>query len=179
MRLLWPLQFRQPFRFQSSRFSSTKDSKPLEVIKNNDLKPVENENNAIIEEKGSFNANPSSLTSSSVPQTSVFKDRTALIYTPTRNVMQSGRAQTKFWQIKFNSNVPRWENPLMGWTSSRDPVQAMQLKFKSKEEAVEYAKEQGWAYEVKQPHEPVQLKPKSYADNFKYSSGKLKMIKTK
>jgi NADH dehydrogenase (ubiquinone) Fe-S protein 4 len=128
-------------------------------------------------EKADFNPNPEVLPTSSVPQ-SVYKDRKALIYRPTRNVMQSGRAQTRKWVIQFNSDVPRWENPLMGWTSSRDPVQGISLKFNSKEEAIAYANHQGVAYEVNEP-EPVPSRPKSYAENFLYSPKKLKIIKTK
>lgn len=128
-------------------------------------------------EKAPFNPNPEILPSSSVPQT-VFKDRTALIFRPSRNVMQSGRAQTHKWLIQFNCDVPRWENPLMGWSSSRDPVQGTNLKFESKEEAIKFAKDQGWAYEVKESEE-VPMKPKNYAENFLYSSKKLKLIKTK
>ena len=131
----------------------------------------------IITEKGPFNPNPEILPSSSVPQY-VFKDRTALIFRPSRNVMQSGRAQTQKWLIQFNCDVPRWENPLMGWTSSRDPIQGTNLKFESKEEAVKYAKDQGWAFEVKED-EKIPLRPKNYSENFLYSSKKLKIIKTK
>lgn len=131
-----------------------------------------------VTEKGTaFNPNPETLPVSSVPQ-SVFKDRVALIYRPARNVMQSGRAQTHKWLIQFNSDVPRWENPVMGWTSSRDPIQGTNLKFTTKEEAVKYAQDQGWAFEVKEAEE-VPLRPKSYADNFLYSAKKLKIIKTK
>lgn len=155
-------KFGQFFRLNSSKITG-------EIINN------QNENE--IEDKSNFNPNPSSLPSSSVPQ-SIYQDRTALIYRPSRNVMQSGRAQTHKWLIKFNSNVPRWENPLMGWTSSRDPVQGMTLKFENKEDAVKYAQEQGWAYEVKEDEE-IPMKPKSYSDNFLYSAKKLKIIKTK
>lgn len=128
---------------------------------------------------GEFDSNPETLPSSSVPQ-SIFKERIALIYKPARNVMQSGRAQTHKWLIQFNPDVPRWENPVMGWTSSRDPVQGMNLKFESREDAVKYAQEQGWAYEVKDKEgEEPEMKPKSYAENFLYSAKKLKIIKTK
>ena len=135
------------------------------------------ENEKELGEKAPFNPNPSSLPSSSVPQ-SVFEDRTALIYRPSRNVMQSGRAQTHKWLIQFNSNVPRWENPMMGWSSSRDTVQGITLKFESKEDAIKYAQEQGWAYEVKEDKQ-TPIRPKNYADNFLYSAKKLKIIKTK
>ena len=136
------------------------------------------------EVSGVFNSNPETLPSSSVPQI-IYKDRKALIYRPARNVMQSGRAQTHKWLIQFNSNVPRWENPVMGWTSSRDPVQGMTLKFENKIEAIKFANEQGWAYEVTDEgtddddSSSSKIKPKKYADNFLYSSKKLKIIKTK
>lgn len=152
-------------------FSTAKPTGPTNEI-------VSNKSEKEFEEKAApFNPNPSSLASSSVPQ-SIFEDRTALIYRPARNVMQSGRAQTHKWLIQFNSNLPRWENPVMGWTSSRDPMQGVSLKFESKEDAIKYAKEQGWAYEVKED-EQIPMRPKSYADNFLYSAKKLKIIKTK
>ena len=73
----------------------------------------------------------------------------------------------------------------MGWTSSRDPVQGMTLKFENKIEAIKFANEQGWAYEVTDEgtddddSSSSKIKPKKYADNFLYSSKKLKIIKTK
>lgn len=92
--------------------------------------------------------------------------------------MQSGTAATRQWRLSFNPDVPRWENPVMGWTSSRDPVQAVQFTFPTKEHAITYAQQQGWAYEVAEADDPVR-RPKNYAENFTYSSGKLRIIKTK
>lgn len=92
--------------------------------------------------------------------------------------MQSGNAQTKQWRLDFNPNVPRWENSLMGWSSSRDPIQGVSLKFASEEAAIAYAKVQGWAYEVKEDSK-APLRPKSYAENFTYSPGELKIIRPK
>jgi NADH dehydrogenase (ubiquinone) Fe-S protein 4 len=127
--------------------------------------------------KGEFNPNSAIEPVSEAPK-QIFAERRALIYRPARNVMQSGSAQTKHWRLEFDSNVPRWENPLMGWSSSRDPIQGVSLKFAAQEEAVAYAKEQGWAFEVKSDWKPTR-KPKSYAENFTYSSSELKIIKTK
>lgn len=162
----------KPFR----RVFSTKITKNItENVTKNSNGNITNINENIT--KAPFNPNPEILPSSSVPQT-VFKDRTALIFRPSRNVMQSGRAQTHKWSLQFNCNVPRWENPIMGWTSSRDPIQGTNLKFETKEEAIKYATDQGWAFEVKESEE-IPLRPKSYAENFLYSSKKLKIIKTK
>ena len=45
------------------------------------------------------------------------KTRRVRIYQPAKNAMQSGTSNTKLWQIEFETRE-RWENPLIGWTSS-------------------------------------------------------------
>lgn len=72
----------------------------------------------------------------------------------------------------------RWENPLMGWQSSGDYMQGTNLDFKTKEDAVAFAEKQGYEYFVQEPKERV-ISPKAYANNFLYSPGKLKHIRTK
>ena len=45
----------------------------------------------------------------------------------------------------------RWENPLMGWTSTGDPyanVGESALTFDSEEAAKAFAERHGWQYEV-------------------------------
>lgn len=103
--------------------------------------------------------------------------RRVKIFQPARTAMQSGNAKTKQWQIQFQPD-PKWENPLIGWTSSDDPVQGLPLLFDSKEAAMQYASEQHLDYELLD-HNEREIKPKSYAENFTYSSGKLKIIRTK
>ncbi|XP_024381927.1 NADH dehydrogenase [ubiquinone] iron-sulfur protein 4, mitochondrial isoform X2 [Physcomitrium patens] len=91
-----------------------------------------------------------------------------VIYSPSRCTTQSGPA-TDQWKISFES-VNKWENPLMGWTSTGDPYHSVgeaSLNFDSKERAVEFAEKYGWQYTVREPHQAV-LKPKAYADNFKW-----------
>ena len=48
-------------------------------------------------------------------------NRTVYVYSPARNAMQSGTYQTRYWKIEFPVDE-RWENPLMGWTSSYVPT---------------------------------------------------------
>jgi hypothetical protein len=38
-----------------------------------------------------------------------------------------------------------WANPLMGWTSTADPMQWITLKFATKEDAIEWAHSNGTA----------------------------------
>lgn len=68
--------------------------------------------------------------------------RKAHVFMPTRHQMQSGTYNTRHWEIRFDA--PRtWQNPLMGWTSTADPLHGMVLKFDKKEDAVHFAEKQG------------------------------------
>lgn len=53
---------------------------------------------------------------SGVPEEHI-KNRRVRIYIPPKNVMQSGTNNISGWQIEFDTRE-RWENPLMGWTST-------------------------------------------------------------
>ncbi|XP_010556468.1 PREDICTED: NADH dehydrogenase [ubiquinone] iron-sulfur protein 4, mitochondrial-like [Tarenaya hassleriana] len=95
--------------------------------------------------------------------------RRVIIYSPARTATQQGSGKVGRWHINFLS-TNKWENPLMGWTSTGDPyanVGEAGLSFDSEEAARAFAERHGWEYTVKKPHAPL-LKPKSYADNFKW-----------
>ena len=81
--------------------------------------------------------------------------------------MQSGRARTKQWVLEYEPERPLQIDPLMGWTSSSDMRQQVQLEFDSAEDAVAYATRNGISYDVFEPHAPAP-KAKSYADNFRF-----------
>ena len=72
----------------------------------------------------------------------------------------------------------RWENQLMGWQSSGDAMQGTAVNFKTKEDAIRFAEKQGYEYYVQEPNSR-KFTPKAYANNFLYSPGKLKHIRTK
>ena len=91
----------------------------------------------------------------------------ARIYQPAKSAMQSGRAQTRHWVLEFAPAEPRRADPLMGWIGSGDTRQQLRLSFDSQEEAEEHARRAGIAYVVVQPHQRT-IKPKAYADNFRY-----------
>ncbi|XP_039005405.1 NADH dehydrogenase [ubiquinone] iron-sulfur protein 4, mitochondrial-like [Hibiscus syriacus] len=95
--------------------------------------------------------------------------RRVVIYSPARTATQQGSGKVGRWKINFVS-TQKWENPLMGWTSTGDPyahVGDSALGFDSEEAAKSFAERHGWDYVVKKRQTPV-LKPKSYADNFKW-----------
>ncbi|KAK9455678.1 ETC complex I subunit conserved region-domain-containing protein [Dipodascopsis uninucleata] len=106
--------------------------------------------------------------------------RTVRIYQRAKTAMQSGTFETKPWRLDWDidQKLNRWENDMMGWQSSGDYMQATQVKFKSKEDAVRFATNQGWDYYVVEPHKR-DFRPKQYATNFLHSPGPLKHIRTK
>ncbi|GAV56589.1 ETC_C1_NDUFA4 domain-containing protein [Cephalotus follicularis] len=76
--------------------------------------------------------------------------RRVLIYSPARTATQQGSRKVGKWKINFLS-TQKWENPLMGWTSTGDPyanVGEAGLSFSSQEAAKAFAEKHGWAYEV-------------------------------
>jgi len=88
----------------------------------------------------------------------------AKIYKPTKNAMQSGKANTKKWLLEFetlNNSI----NPLMGWESSKDTLSELKLEFLTKYQAIEYAKKNNVDYYVIEPEKRKVVK-KSYTDNF-------------
>ncbi|BBN20011.1 NADH dehydrogenase (ubiquinone) Fe-S protein 4 [Marchantia polymorpha subsp. ruderalis] len=95
--------------------------------------------------------------------------RKVLIYSPARVASQQGVGKTGVWKISFES-TQKWENPLMGWTSTGDPYHAVgeaALYFDTKEAAMEFASKYGWEYTIREPKQVIQ-RTKAYADNFKW-----------
>ena len=78
--------------------------------------------------------------------------------------MQSGIKKFDKWIIEFITEDPGI-NPLMGWESSTDTYSELNLEFKSKDLAIQYAKKNNIDFEVIEPKER-KITKKSYADNF-------------
>jgi hypothetical protein len=95
---------------------------------------------------------------------------TARIFKPAKNAMQSGKAQTREWQLDYEPEQPQAIEPLMGWTSSGDMKQQLSLRFDSKEDAVAYCERKGIPYQVIEPKE-LARRPAAYADNFAFRRG--------
>jgi hypothetical protein len=92
---------------------------------------------------------------------------TARIYKPARTAMQSGQAKTKEWLLDYEPEQPRTVEPLMGWTSTGDMKQELQLYFDTKDEAVAYCERNAIPHQVFETKSPVRQKI-SYSDNFAY-----------
>tara|TARA_B100000073_G_C23464238_1_gene464687 strand:+ start:367 stop:645 length:279 start_codon:yes stop_codon:yes gene_type:complete len=90
----------------------------------------------------------------------------AKIFKPTKTAMQSGRSKFNKWVLKFSDKKNQLKDTMMGWNGGSSTISQIELKFSSKEEAVNYAKKNGIDYEVLETRERKVIN-KSYADNFK------------
>jgi hypothetical protein len=91
----------------------------------------------------------------------------ARIFQPARTAMSSGSARTRRWVLEFPADESREVDPLMGWTSSSDTQSQVRLQFDTKEEAIEYARDNGIEAHV---HDPQRRRPNirvgGYGENF-------------
>ncbi|CAN9513000.1 unnamed protein product [Ophioblennius macclurei] len=94
------------------------------------------------------------------------KTRRVHIFVPAKTAMQSGANSTKKWKMDFDTRE-RWENPLMGWASTADPLSNMVLSFSSKEDAIAFAEKNGWSYDVTEKRS-AKPRVKSYGANFSW-----------
>merc|ERR1711997_1387403 len=111
---------------------------------------------------------------SGVPEQHI-KERYVRIYRPAKNAMQSGTAGGRRGRIGFETRE-RWENNLMGWASTGDPLSNMIVDFADKEEAIAFVEKNGWDYWVEDPKERAP-KTKSYALNFAWNKRTRKSTK--
>ena len=90
---------------------------------------------------------------------------TIKIYKPSKTAMQSGLRKTKKWLAEYISNEEMIKDSLMGWNSSSDTKSQIKVFFDSKEQAIEWAKNNNYQYFVEEP-KVRKVKIKSYASNF-------------
>lgn len=100
--------------------------------------------------------------------------RTLKIYQQAPTVV-GGVQNTLSWKVQWeDSYTQRWTNPLMGWTSTNDPLSNthMMMDFMTKEDAIKFAQSNGWSFIVQETsHVNRQLAasgPLKYADNFRW-----------
>ncbi|KAK9837992.1 hypothetical protein WJX74_009181 [Apatococcus lobatus] len=109
--------------------------------------------------------------------------RKVKIFVPVKNPEQSGLSKAidgpgkgPLWRLEID-NRQKWENNLMGWTStadSMDSVMRSHLQFQTKEDAIAFAKKNGWPYDVREPHYRRRERQKrfaGYGDNFSVRRG--------
>jgi hypothetical protein len=100
-----------------------------------------------------------------------FQSRKVRIFEPGHHAMQNMPEKdlwndNKRWVMDFEPKEI-WNNNLMGWTSTRDPMCNLRIRFPSIEKAIKFAEKHGMHYTVYPAHEK-KVKGKSYAWNFKW-----------
>lgn len=91
----------------------------------------------------------------------------ARIYKPAKTAMSSGMAKTHKWILEYAPSTARAVDPLMGWTSSDDMQSQVQLRFETKDAAIEYARENAIDAEVQEPKtRRPNIRPGGYGENF-------------
>lgn len=89
----------------------------------------------------------------------------AKIYRPSKNAMQSGKANSDVWILEMEAAPKRSVDPLMGWTGSDTTDTQVRISFDSMDDAVAYAKREELDFRVVTSKEPKRI-IKTYADNF-------------
>ncbi len=79
--------------------------------------------------------------------------------------MQAGPVRAREWVLEFEPQGPSEIEPLMGWISSKDPLQQVRVVFQRLEEAISYCERRGLSFTIEKParHKP---RLRSYAENF-------------
>ena len=93
--------------------------------------------------------------------------RRVRIYQPSKTAMQSGRALLGQWILEYETETARTPEHMMGWTSSGDTFNQVRLKFPTLDEAIAFAQQKQWAYDIEQPHQR-RVTPRNYVDNFRW-----------
>jgi hypothetical protein len=91
----------------------------------------------------------------------------ARIHRPPRSAMQSARGNSQDWVLEY-APTPQVLDPLMGWIGRGDTRAQLRLRFPTEEAAIAYAEARGISYEVEKQRPAKPIKPKVYADNFRY-----------
>lgn len=82
-----------------------------------------------------------------------------------RSPLQAGKRRDR-WALTFEPLDGVFIEPLMGWTSARDPLRGLKLTFSTREQALAFARRQGWPVDEVPAHEAKRPR-QTYADHFR------------
>lgn len=91
----------------------------------------------------------------------------AKIYQPSPSAMTSGRAKSNHWVLEFVTKGKSIIDPLTGNTRSVNPRSQIELKFKTKDEAISYAKANNIPHRVIEAQATKRIR-RTYAENFSF-----------
>ncbi len=92
----------------------------------------------------------------------------ARIFQRPKTATQSGTAGAGCWVLDYGSSQREQNDPLMGWWGGTSTQGQVRLSFPTKDEAIAYAQANGIEFDVELPPAASPIKPKVYADNFRY-----------
>ena len=92
----------------------------------------------------------------------------ARIFQRPKTATQSGRAGAGNWVLDYQPDEREKNDPLMGWWGSGNMQGQVKLRFDTQEAAIAYAEKNGIPYDLEIPPATRAVKPKAYADNFRY-----------
>ena len=92
----------------------------------------------------------------------------ARVFRRPKTATQSGQAKAGDWVFEYQPEERERNDPLMGWWGSSDTRGQVRLFFDTQEQAVAYAEANGVPFDLEAPPETKPIKPKAYADNFRY-----------
>ncbi len=73
------------------------------------------------------------------------------IVQPSRNIMQSAPNAEGQWYVEHMSVSKKRVDPVMGWTSSQDVSEQLNMSFSSLDDAKQYCEKNGLSYVVVKP----------------------------
>jgi len=79
--------------------------------------------------------------------------------------MQAGKKQSLQWVLEFEKETDEYIEPVMQWLGSSDTSSQVRLTFDSKEQAIAFARERGWPYQLIRSQERT-FHTKNYSNNF-------------
>ena len=85
--------------------------------------------------------------------TEMMEKRIVKIYQQAQTV-QNATQNLIAWRLQWeDDSTKRWSNPLMGWTSTSDPLSNthMTIDFATADDAARFCQQNGWNYEIMQP----------------------------
>ena len=94
----------------------------------------------------------------------------ARIHNATSSTQSNAESKAREWLLEFAPAEPIVSTHSLAGTVRATRSGRWCCRFASRDDAVAYAKAQGWAYDVEERRQIHTVKPKSYADNFRYGS---------
>ena len=94
----------------------------------------------------------------------------ARIFKTSKTAMQSGIGNADQWFLEFDQNDHKPLDNVMSWIGSSDTASQVRLKFKTKEEATQYARKYDLLFFIDEGAEKkMNIRKNGYGDNFDYS----------